>query len=132
METVGQGLKITDTRPCAVQSEIYLEGLAQQIYLLCDRALTSKELIKALRQSYNLTLSWEEIQPIVEQLQQLKILIHLSHRFLSLAVTGDIPPLPTEQDFPGGSILMAETEISKDEKLCLDLIRSLLPEIQLT
>ena len=129
MEDEGERLKIIDSRPCASQPVIYLEGLSQKIYLLCDRGLTSRELLKALRQTYGLTLSWNELQPAIDQLQTYKILINLSHRFLSIAVAGEMPALLASQDFPGGHIFIPDdspTDITEEENLCLELISSLL------
>lgn len=111
MSEQGERLQIVDTRPCAIDRVFYLEGLNRRIYLLCDQALTPRELIKALRNKYELALSWQEIQPAIDELQKLKILVKLSGRFLSLAVAGDIPRLWTEREFPGGY-----TDISCDRE----------------
>ena len=98
----GERLKIVDTRPCATDNELNLEGLAYQVYMVCDRALTQRELIKALRENYGIDASWSDIQPAADELVSRKILLELNGRLLSLAVRGPIPPFPNERELPGG------------------------------
>ncbi len=102
IEDDGQRLKIVDTRPCATEDEITLEGLAYQVYMVCDRALTQWELIEAMHKDYGLDVSWNEIQPVADELTSRKILLEINGRLLSLAVRGPIVPLPNNQELPGG------------------------------
>ena len=99
-------LIITDTRPCAVASEIILEGLARAIYIACDAALTADLLVAHLQDTFNRDVSWEDIQPIVEQLLAQKILLRLHDRFLSLAVSEPYPNMLTHDDYPGGLVMI--------------------------
>ncbi|MBD0363764.1 MAG: RiPP maturation radical SAM protein 1, partial [Coleofasciculus sp. C3-bin4] len=98
----GERLKIVDTRPCATDNELNLEGRRYQVYRVCDRALTQQELIKALRENYGQDVSWSDIQPVADELVSRKILLELNGRLLSLAVRGPIPPFPNDREFPGG------------------------------
>ncbi len=81
----GEQIHIQDTRPCAVDREQVIAGLAYWVYITCNQALSSKELLKTLRKM-GLANSWEEIQPVVEELQKRKILLNLDGRLLSLGV----------------------------------------------
>lgn len=103
----GQHLRIVDTRPCATGGEIDLEGLAYQIYKTCDRALTQSELIRNLHRDHNIDLTWNQIQPVVDELQSRKIFLELDNRVMSLAVSGLIRSLPDRRDLPGGYVDIA-------------------------
>jgi ribosomal peptide maturation radical SAM protein 1 len=118
MSEQGEELQIIDTRPCAVQHLISLTGLHKKIYFLCDKALTPREIIKALSSNYEISTSWEEIQVSLDELQKLKILIKLSGRFLSLAVSDRMPDLCSVEDYPGGY-----TDISCDDDYAIFGIR---------
>lgn len=98
----GDRLKIVDSRPGAIENELNLEGLAYQVYMTCERALTQRELIKALRENYGQDVSWSDIQPVADELVSRKILLELNGRLLSLAVRGPIPPFPNKRENPGG------------------------------
>ncbi|GAA6615654.1 RiPP maturation radical SAM C-methyltransferase [Scytonema sp. NUACC26] len=104
MSDDGNCLTITDTRPCATERLLSLEGLAYWVYKVCDRALTPRELVKALRTQAGINISWDDVQLIVAQLQERKILVDLNGRLLSLAVKEPYLPLPTRSEFPGGYV----------------------------
>jgi magnesium-protoporphyrin IX monomethyl ester (oxidative) cyclase len=97
-------LTLIDTRPGAIKREISLEGLAYQVYVECDRVLSHWELVNALRQKYGLDVSWDEIQPVVEELKSRQILLELNGKLLSLAVNEPILPLQEVREQPGGYV----------------------------
>ncbi len=97
-------LTLIDTRPCAIDREISLEGLAAWVYGECDRILTYRELVNALVQKYGLEVSWDEIRGIVEELRERKVLLELNGRLLSLAVREPILPLLDVKEQPGGYV----------------------------
>ncbi|MFM6007058.1 MAG: RiPP maturation radical SAM C-methyltransferase [Sphaerospermopsis kisseleviana] len=103
IEDDGQRLLIVDTRPCAVASEMFVEGLAYQIYLACDRVLTQPELLRILKVKTGIDLSWDEVKPIVADLRSRQILLQINNRLLSLAVK-EPSSLPDSKDYPGGSV----------------------------
>ena len=104
MKDEGDRLILTDTRPCATESQHSLEGLAYQVYKACDRALSPRELHKVLRTQSGLNVCWEEIELIVVELQERKILIDLNNRLLSLAVNEPYSPYLPPTQFPGGYV----------------------------
>ena len=71
VEDSGNGIKLVDTRPCAIERQISLDGLAYQVYVECDRALTYRELLDALGRKYGYEVSWDEIQLLKRSLQML-------------------------------------------------------------
>ncbi len=103
-EVKGELLRIFDTRPCAITEEITLTGLACQVYLACDTALSPQELISTLNQKYALHLSWDEVQPVVKELRERKILLQLSSKLLSLALKEPIAPLKDFKEHPSGYV----------------------------
>ena len=80
-------LKIIDTRPCAPQRFVTLEGLEREIYQACETPQTAASVG-----------SPEVIQSLVER----KLMLELKGRFLSLAVAGELPAMPRNLEFPGG------------------------------
>lgn len=111
MSDQGEELQIFDTRPCAIHHSLSLTDLHRKIYLICDRALTPREILKSLSDKYKLSSSLEEIQFILHELQEFKILVKLSSRFLSLAVSENMSSLCLVEENPGGY-----THISCDDE----------------
>jgi ribosomal peptide maturation radical SAM protein 1 len=104
MKDDGDRIIVSDTRPCASQNQVILEGFAYWVYKACDRALTSRELLAALHTQTNLDISWENIQAIVTELKKCKILLEINGRFLSLAVKEPYKPLLQHTEFPSGYV----------------------------
>lgn len=100
----GKEIKILDTRPCAIQPRQILSGLAYWIYLTCDRAMTSPEILRSLKQKYQLNVTWDEVKPILTELCDHKIMLKFNDQFLSLALRTPIPELPDNRQSPGGYV----------------------------
>ena len=103
MVDAGTYLTITDTRPCAVGNQFTLEGLAYQVYLACNQALTPKALTQALGLP---DYSWQKIEPVVAELCERKLLLSLNGRLLSLAIKE--PCQPFLKEHPGGEVNVLE------------------------
>ena len=95
---------ITDTRPCAVQSEHVLLGLEREIYQACDRALSSDELETELEKSTGKASPPEQIEAVLKSLTQRKLMLNLHGRHLSLALRRPVPALPTPKESPAGHL----------------------------
>lgn len=100
----GTSLEIIDTRPCAVNTKICLTGLAYQVYLLCEQALGFGELLFSLREKYQREINRQEVEQVVQELANKKILLYLNNRMLSLALSMPVPPLQKETEQPGGKV----------------------------
>lgn len=120
MKDDGDRLLVTDTRPCATESRISLEGLAYFVYKACDRALSPRELQKVLRTQSGLNVGWEEIEPIVVELQERKILVDLNNRLLSLAVQEPYSPYLPPTQSPGGYVDIATFIRNKRRRTTLE------------
>lgn len=89
-------LRFFDTRPVAKERQWSCQGLARDLYLACDSARPPAKLAEELGHS------WEELEPIVREMHDRRLLLPLSGRWLAVAVSGQIPPMPTANVFPGG------------------------------
>jgi len=89
-------LRFFDTRPVALSRQWQCDGLARRLYQACDTARTPQRLAQ------DLDCSWEDLQPLIAEMHQRKLLLPLSGRWLAVAVEGEIPPMPTAHVFPGG------------------------------
>ncbi len=103
-------VRIKDTRPCAVEKEIVLEGLEAAVYVACDAAQTQEQLLKALAEDCGREVAWGEVAPVVEQMGAHKILMQLEGRYLSLAVEAPCIPLQSLDEYPLGSVVLPRTK----------------------
>ena len=110
MKKTERGIVIKDTRPCVVQTDIILEGLAAEIYTLCDSAKTGEMIIRRLNQNPERTVSWRDIEPVLTSLRAQKILVQLQDRFLSLAIPEPLPRMPKIKEYPGGTVEFSQIQ----------------------
>lgn len=86
MEETEKGLNILDTRACSVEKQIKLNGIQTAVYKICDTASKVEKILSKLEEKGYPNLTRDEIESILEDLQQKKILVKIEDRFLSLAV----------------------------------------------
>ncbi|MBT9584490.1 RiPP maturation radical SAM C-methyltransferase [bacterium] len=91
-------LLIIDTRPCALQRFVTLEGAERELYLACDSPQTAAS-----------AGSPEILRRLVDR----KLMLHLNGRYLSLAVRGELPAMPRNWEFPGGCMDVEPGFVSK-------------------
>jgi magnesium-protoporphyrin IX monomethyl ester (oxidative) cyclase len=93
---------IKDTRPCAISPSHILEGLACQIYKVCDDIHTCSGILNALAKNQPSYLSAEKVQNALDELQERKILLRLNDRYMRLALR-EVSRIPDSlEEFPGG------------------------------
>lgn len=80
----GTQLKLLDTRPCAPQRHVVLEGEERELYLACD------------------TPQKDGPAELLDSLKRRKLLLELNGKHLALAVRGNLPAFPRNWEFPGG------------------------------
>jgi magnesium-protoporphyrin IX monomethyl ester (oxidative) cyclase len=78
----GVRLHFFDTRPCAIRTYWSVEGLAADIYRLCDSAQTCA----ALESQLNPEISDHEIESAVRSLTDTKVLLSLNGKLLAIGV----------------------------------------------
>ena len=80
---IGSSVLIKDTRPCARETMVSLDGIHADLYALMEAPVREKTLKEALvPEKY----SEEEINEAIGELEEMSLIIHLSGRYLALAV----------------------------------------------
>ena len=99
----GHYIRILDTRPVATKLAHALEGVAADIYRACLEPVSESRLADKLRQD-NPNLDQQAYEQALASLIDNKLLMHLSHCYLSLALSGEISAMPFDEDHPGGIV----------------------------
>ena len=97
MRDEGERLQIIDTRPCAPERSLFLEGEEREVYLACDTP-------KSRRTFAN--------PQVVDSLVARKLMLELNGKVLALAVRGDLPAMPSNLEFPGGCMDIEPTYVT--------------------
>jgi magnesium-protoporphyrin IX monomethyl ester (oxidative) cyclase len=100
MTVRGESVDIFDTRPCATQRRLTLEGLDARTYIACEPAAECHEICRRLGDH---GADAAAVQASLDRLSALKLLAKVHGKYLALAVPGESPPLIVEDEFPGGS-----------------------------
>jgi ribosomal peptide maturation radical SAM protein 1 len=79
-ESPGGAVRIQDTRPCRVAAEHELKGIAGALYAACDTAHSLEALVRKTRNSA------AEIEPVLRDLADRKLMLEVDGQHLSLAV----------------------------------------------
>ncbi|TAN49377.1 MAG: RiPP maturation radical SAM protein 1 [Methylococcaceae bacterium] len=109
MTITDEAISITDTRPCAIQQEITLIGLARDIYLICDTATLLPRIIDELSKGSHAHIPPLQIALELDTLVKLKIMAMIEGRYLGLAVRehNDL----TYTAYPAGNIDKAKIHL---------------------
>jgi magnesium-protoporphyrin IX monomethyl ester (oxidative) cyclase len=81
----GVEIRIRDTRSVATRSHHVLRGLARLVYLTCDDAIAAEGLVAALNRRFDLSATWSDAAPVVDDLVANKLMLAVESRYLSLA-----------------------------------------------
>jgi ribosomal peptide maturation radical SAM protein 1 len=82
-------LMIWDTRPIAVQEKYRLRGLRRAVYEYCDRARTPAGIEAYLATLCTADTGDADLDTVLDELLEAKLILHEDGRYLSLAVAGD-------------------------------------------
>jgi ribosomal peptide maturation radical SAM protein 1 len=93
LEDDGATLKIRDTRPCAIEPIHHLDGLHRLVYLVCDRGRLRGQIRSRLSTEHGTDIGLTEIDSILEDLLDRRLMLELGGTLLSLAVRGPSPAL---------------------------------------
>ncbi|NQZ10672.1 MAG: RiPP maturation radical SAM protein 1 [Algicola sp.] len=94
-------IRILDTRPVATKMMHELKDLKAAVYRLCLAPVSKERLLINLNKP-DATVTIEQLDEQLNQLIDDKLMIFVSHCYLSLALLGSIPALPTVIDYPSG------------------------------
>ena len=85
-----------------MSSSHILEGLACEVYKVCDDIHTSSGILSALAKGGHSNLSVEKVQNALDELQKRRILLGLNDRYMRLALR-EVSRIPDSlEEFPGG------------------------------
>lgn len=94
-------LEFFDTRPCAPARRVSIGGLARDIYLACDSAVTAAGLIAKFATD---SASPDNVRTVIHELVEAKLLLSVHGHLLALACFGEVPHLRGQRDFPNGYV----------------------------
>ncbi len=98
-------LDIIDTRRCATERRRSLKDLDRAVLLACDQAPTLPKLTEAIVAQTARPVGEHEIASVVDWLITENLILPIDNRLVGLAISGVMPPLPTETEFPGGRMI---------------------------
>lgn len=99
-ERVNGSLVIRDTRPVARWPEVKVNGLAASVYEYCDRAQSMPRILEVLRKSGDNETTAAEVQEILDEFIDARLMVREGNRYVSLAVmryTSEFEKPETEQ-----------------------------------
>lgn len=99
-------LLVEDTRPCALQSQYEISGLAAYLYTACDRGRNAAKLLPESRADGFPETTARDIDRELTRLIESKLMVLASGRFLSLAVRAPYPPLRPLDEHPDGQVYL--------------------------
>jgi magnesium-protoporphyrin IX monomethyl ester (oxidative) cyclase len=98
-ETEG-GLRIRDTRRCAVAPEQDLSGPSVAVLAACEVATTAAQIVDGVARASG--AAPDAVQAAIEDLKQRKLAVELDGRLVSLVLRDPVMSLTSSADFPGG------------------------------
>jgi magnesium-protoporphyrin IX monomethyl ester (oxidative) cyclase len=101
MSDQGENIVIIDTRKVATNFTHTLSGTSAVIYRLCAEPISPSRLKSKLVEMEQ-QLEQSDLDGILAELVNNKLLLSLSNCYLALALVGKTPPLPEEKDYPAG------------------------------
>jgi magnesium-protoporphyrin IX monomethyl ester (oxidative) cyclase len=101
----GHCLRLFDTRPGALSPRWTLDGLAMDIYRLCDSAQAPEALGQKLSAHHARSISPQEVEARVDGLCKAGLLLRWHGKLFALAVAGQPRALPSDLNFPGGHVV---------------------------
>ena len=103
MEERGELTLIHDTRPCATAERHELRGLHHLINRACEAGNSLTGILRALEGEGGRPPQ-DEVEGVLAELAAARLVVPLGGRYLSLAVAGAPPALPSLRSFPGGYV----------------------------
>ena len=120
----GDVLDFYDTRPCAPERRVRIDGLAREIYLVCDPSKGEADILKRFATGEPGAPSADLVKEILDDLSARKLMLHLNDKYLSLACFGNIPAVPKQQDFPVGYVNRYDPSRFRDLREAWEFVKS--------
>lgn len=99
-------LVLHDTRPCAPAPRVELRGLAARIYEICDAGRPARAVLDECRGSGHPDATAADVDRVLAELVEAKVMVRVSGRHLSLAVRMPWRAYAPMDCFPGGRLLL--------------------------
>ena len=93
-------IRILDTRKVATQISVELKGLAARIYRICYKPVSKSQVMRMLAETK--AEDEAEVEAVLQDFVDRNLALFLSGRYMSLALKGEVPVLPTHLEYPGG------------------------------
>jgi len=94
---------ILDTRPCAVENNIILEGVSHYLYRECSSPQFKDTVFKKLQKELFPYIRESEVDEAINYLSDKRLLLELDGKLLSLALREPVRPLITKTEFLRGN-----------------------------
>jgi len=85
-QSINDQLIINDSRPVATSAQIILQGIRRYIYEYCDKTRSIKQIQKWLKECHQVNISTDQIEAILAEYIDKKLMIKEKSLYLSLAV----------------------------------------------
>lgn len=104
---------ITDTRPCAKEKNTILQGLSHLVYRECRSPRNKDALLHRLQRTTGLKIETDELDKIIEDLLEKRLMLSLNGKLLSLALLEPQLPLLSKREFMTGCDVFSNTLFDK-------------------
>ncbi|MBN1525182.1 MAG: RiPP maturation radical SAM C-methyltransferase [Spirochaetales bacterium] len=95
----GETTEIMDSRPYARRERITLTGLHRFVHQLCAMPMSRTSIIRNLERRMPKSIDQPEIDAAIRDLEESRLLLFMSGKYLSLALHEPVRPLPEKRDF---------------------------------
>ncbi|HAN18338.1 MAG: hypothetical protein A2X13_04435 [Bacteroidetes bacterium GWC2_33_15] len=107
-------IEVLDTRKCSYEIQYKIQDLEKDVYISCERMDFKKNIYSEF---INKGIDLLEIDLIVETLKKKKLILEIDDRLIALGLRGEIPHLPSRNDFPGGGINQSVIELKNNKTI---------------
>lgn len=105
MDDEGDAVTLFDTRPCAPERRVRLEGLSAELYRRMEPSLPRARLVASVCEGSGAPA--QDVERRIDELRERKLLVEIRGRVLALAIPGDVPGALPAREFPGGHTQVA-------------------------
>ena len=102
MDVEDDRIQIRDTRTCALDEVVVLEGIERDVFLFFDDAPSPARCLRQLTREQG--YSTLEVESVIESLKERKLLLDVDGRLVGLAVRVNNAQLSTDAQYPGGYV----------------------------
>lgn len=117
----GDCLQFYDTRPCAPERRVRLDGIAREIYLACEPATSEAQIVKRFASD---SFPAASVKLILDEFVARKLMLNVQDKYLALACFGSIPTPAQHRDYPVGHLDRFDAAKFPDVQHAWDYLKS--------